>query len=119
MFGSGSRTGLAAARIFWIARETSRREVVGARYPMELTHRTRLSRANRRMRCVLDSGSPLQSWLKQSMSRLCSGPALGPWLRIGLFSREGGVVGAGQGHRVRHHQVQVVLARERERREHG
>src|SRR5215468_1145837 len=35
---------------------------------MELTHSTRLSRAINRIRCVFDSGSPLQSWLKQSMS---------------------------------------------------
>ena len=35
---------------------------------MELTHSTRLSRAISRIRCVFDSGSPFQSWLKQSMS---------------------------------------------------
>src|SRR5215510_2638137 len=35
---------------------------------MELTHNTRFSRAINRIRCVFDSGSPLQSWLKQSMS---------------------------------------------------
>src|SRR5262245_30342250 len=35
---------------------------------MELTHSTRLSSAISRIRCVFDSGSPFQSWLKQSMS---------------------------------------------------
>src|SRR5215813_3808844 len=45
---------------------------------MELTHSTRLSRAINRIRCVFDSGSPLQSWLKQSMSLPRKEPAPTP-----------------------------------------
>src|SRR2546423_4880919 len=36
---------------------------------MELTQSTRFSRASRRITCVLESGSPVQSWLKQRISR--------------------------------------------------
>src|SRR5215468_7930092 len=68
MFGSTSRSGLAAAASFWNARRTSALDAAGVRYPMELTHSTRLSRAINRIRCVFDSGSPFQSWLKHSMS---------------------------------------------------
>src|SRR5262245_63086590 len=68
MFGSTSRSGFAAAASFQNARLKSALDAVGVRYPIELTHSTRLSRAISRIRCVFDSGSPFQSWLKQSMS---------------------------------------------------
>src|SRR5262249_22914425 len=68
MFGSTSRSGLAAAASFQNARLKSALDAVGVRYPIEFTHNTRFSRAINRIRCVFDSGSPLQSWLKQSMS---------------------------------------------------
>src|SRR5688572_1955299 len=54
-------------------RETSLEEVVGIRLAIALIQRMRLSFARTRMRCVLESGSPVQSWLKHRMSRPRSG----------------------------------------------
>src|SRR5947208_14840662 len=50
-------------------RRRSRVVARGARLPSELTHRTRLRRARRRMTCFFESGSPDQSLAKQTMSR--------------------------------------------------
>src|ERR1043166_3138656 len=77
MFGSGLVIGRAAAPSLWSARRRSARDGLGVRYPMELTQRIRLSRARRRIKWVFERGSPVQSWLKQMMSRPRSAPPVG------------------------------------------
>src|ERR1043165_5505264 len=82
--------GPAALSSFRTARARSRRVADGALYPMELTHSTRPRRARMRMRWVFESGSPLQSWLKQSMSRPANGSASpGGFVRSSLARGEG------------------------------
>jgi hypothetical protein len=48
---------------------TSFDEAVGILFAIELIHRMRFSRDTTRIKCVFDNGSPVQSWLKQTMSR--------------------------------------------------
>jgi hypothetical protein len=83
MFGSTSRMGAAKDFSFFRARLASDLESVGARKPIEFTHRMRLSRAKSRMMCVRERGSPLQSWLKQRMSRPTRGSSVVCWSATG------------------------------------
>ena len=54
---------------FWAIRERSFAEAVGFRLAIAFIQRMRFSFDRTRIRCVFDSGSPVQSWLKHRMSR--------------------------------------------------
>ena len=59
----------ATSRSFFQIRAASAALARGARFPSEFTQSTRLSRARIRMMWVFESGSPSQSFEKQTMSR--------------------------------------------------
>ena len=58
-----------APESFFTIRLASRALAVGRRLPMLFTHSTRFSRARIFIACIFDSGSPSQSFEKQTMSR--------------------------------------------------